>query len=68
MNCKKYSFWLCRANCSALSDINAKKINLLQTPFFSFSVNNSFSMKKMGKSTQQLPQFFNFTYVHRLSS
>ena len=36
--------------------------------FYQFSLNNSFSMKKTGKSTIQLPHFFfDFTYVHKFS-
>ena len=75
MQKKNISF--CRTNDSASIDINIDSValtvrplsNYRGSPFFLFSVNNSFSMKKMEKSSRHLPHFiFDFTYVCKVSS
>ena len=67
LNTKK-NFIFCRANKSfsinKKIDSSGRTINPLfylpWTPFFQFSVNDSFSMKKMVKSTRKFPSYFRF--------
>ena len=74
---KKNSLLFCKAENSASIDISIDCVgwtvrpfgSLPQTPFFTFSVNNSLSMKKMEKSSGQLSHFiFDSTVVWNFSS
>ena len=71
LNSNKNSLYLWRPRNSASFDIRIHCVgwtfrpfgSLPRTPFYRFSVKNSFSMKKMEKSSEQLPTLFSISQM-----